>query len=128
MAVVDHPAPAYQQLRQLTESKTVAGRNSAGINPARCDDFRLFATVLDGDHIARGFRNKDIRAALFGSDAESHRRRSAEVARLVKHLHARNLEAKIPRPRRWRVTDNSCHLLRLAVQLYRQSWPELLPA
>jgi hypothetical protein len=26
---------------------------------------RLFAEILAGDHIARGFRNKDIRAVLF---------------------------------------------------------------
>ena len=69
LAVVDDPAPAYQELRQLTEPKVVAGRSFAGFNPARREDVRLFAAVLDGDHIARGFRNKDIRAALFGTAA-----------------------------------------------------------
>ena len=34
LAVVDDPAPAYQQLRQLTEPKVVAGRSIAGFNPA----------------------------------------------------------------------------------------------
>jgi hypothetical protein len=28
---------------------------------------RLFMTVLDGDHIARGFHNADIRGPLFGN-------------------------------------------------------------
>src|SRR6202034_2798642 len=87
LAVVDDPAPAYRELRQLTEPKVVAGRSLAGFNPARRDDVRLFAAVLDGDHIARGFRNKDIRAALFGSTGPASRQQSAAVGRLVKRLH-----------------------------------------
>lgn len=128
LAVVDDPAPAYQELRQLTEPKKVAGRNSAGFNPARREDVRLFAAVLDGDHIARGFRNKDIRAALFGSHAQHSPRHSAAVGRLVKRLHVRHLVAKIPHTRRWRITNNGRHLLSLAVKLYEQSWPELIAA
>ncbi|MCE9532087.1 MAG: hypothetical protein K8T89_13330, partial [Planctomycetes bacterium] len=128
LAVVDDPAPAYQELRQLTEPKVVAKRSYAGFNPARREDLRLFAAVLDGDHIARGFRNKDIRAAVFGNDAKSAPRQSAAVGRLVKRLHARHLVAKIPHTRRWRVTPSGRQLLSMAVQLYHQRWPELLAA
>jgi hypothetical protein len=128
LAVVDDPAPAYQQLRELTEPKVVAGRSYAGFNPARRDDVRLFGAVLDGDHIARGFRNKDIRAALYGGAAPKSVRHSAAVGRLVKRLHVRRLVAKIPHTRRWRVTETGRHLLSLAVQLYGQSWPELAVA
>src|SRR5439155_4458806 len=125
LAVVDDPAPAYLELRQLTEPKVVAGRSLAGFNPARAEDVRLFAAVLDGDHVARGFRNRDVRAALFGEDGKDKVRHSAAVGRLLKRLHARQLLAKIPRTRRWRVTERGRHLLSLAVQLYRQAWPEL---
>ena len=121
LAVVDDPAPAYQELRQLTEPKVVAGRSYAGFNPARRDDVRLFAAVLDGDHIARGFRNADIREPLFGTlrSTSQQRRASAAVGRLLKRLHVRHLVAKIPRTRRWRVTEHGRHLLGVAVQLYR---------
>jgi hypothetical protein len=128
LAVVDDPAPAYQELRKLTEPKVLDGRSYAGFNPARRDDVRLFAAVLDGDHIARGFRNKDLRAALFGVAPNSAPRQSAAVGRLLKRLHARQFVAKIPRTRRWRVTEAGRHLLSSAVQLYRQNWPELLAA
>ena len=128
LSVVNDPAPAYQELRQLTEPKVVAGRSYAGFNPARREDVRLFAAVLEGDHIARGFRNKDIRATVFGVKAKPASRESAAVGRLVKRLHARQLVAKIPRTRRWRVTESGRHLLSMAVQLYHQSWPELLAA
>jgi len=127
LAVVDDPAPAYQQLQQLTEPRVVAGRSYAGFNPARRDDVRLFAAVLAGDGIARGFRNGDIRAALFGvlKPGPQQRRASAAVGRLLKRLHVRHLVAKVPRTRRWRVTERGRHLLGLAVQLYRQAWPDL---
>jgi hypothetical protein len=127
LAVVNDPAPAYQELRQLTEPKVVEGRSYAGFNPARREDVWLFRAVLDGDHIARGFRNGDIRGPLFGPPKPSgqQRRASAAVGRLLKRLHVRQLVAKIPRTRRWRVTERGRHLLGVALQLYRCSWPEL---
>src|ERR1700722_3225001 len=128
LAIVDDPAPAYQQLRQLTEPKRVADRSSAGFNPARREDVRLFAAVLDGDHLARGFRNQDIRAALFGSTTPTTTRQSAAVGRLLKRLHHRQWVAKIPRTRRWRVTETGRHLLSVAVKHYAQTWPELAAA
>jgi len=128
LAIVDDPAPAYQHLRQLTEAKRVAERSSAGFNPARREDVRLFAAVLDGDHIARGFRNKDIRAALRGHDQPSSRTQSAAVGRLLKRLHHRHWLAKIPRTRRWRVTETGRQVLSAALKLYHQTWPELVAA
>jgi hypothetical protein len=128
LAVVDDPAPAYRELRELTEPKKVAGRSSAGFNPARSDDLRLFAAVLDGDHIARGFRNRDLRLTLFGTDTKDALRCSAAVGRLLKRLHVRHLVGKIPHTRRWRLTERGRQLLGLAVQMYRQTWPELMAA
>lgn len=128
LAVVDDPAPAYQELRQLTEPKVVAGRSLAGFNPARADEVRLFAAVLDGDHVARSFRNRDVRTALYGTDDKDKARHSAAVGRLLKRLHVRQLLAKIPRTRRWRVTNRGRHLLGSALALYRQTWPELAAA
>ena len=127
LAVVDDPTPAYPDLQQLTEPKVVDGRSSAGFNPTQRDDVRLFTAVLDGDHIARGFRNADIRAPMFGHPKPLvlQRRASAAVGRLLKRLHVRHLVAKIPRTRRWRVTERGRHLLGMAVQLYKVSWPEL---
>jgi hypothetical protein len=127
LAVVDNPTPAYPELRQLTEPKVVDGRSHAGFNPARREDVRLFKAVLDGDHIARGFRNADIRAPLFGIPKKDNekRRASAAVGRLLKRLHVRQLVAKIPRTRRWRVTERGRHLLGIAAQLYCCSWPQL---
>jgi hypothetical protein len=126
LAVVDDPTPAYQELAKLTEPTKVDQRSYAGFNPARLGDLRLFAAVLDGDHIARGFRNKDIRQALskFNRDGKAIGRQSAAVGRLLKRLHLRHYVAKIPHTRRWKITDRGRQVLGDALAVYRRYWPE----
>ena len=125
LAVVDNPAPAYREVAELAEAKQVRGRRSAGFHPARAEEVRLFRAVLDGNHLVRGFRNADIRRALYGEAREAAvcRRQSTAVGRLLKRLHVRGLIAKVPRTRRWQVTDKGRRLLGAAVQLYHHGIP-----
>jgi hypothetical protein len=118
LAAVDDPTPGYDELRKLTERRRSQGRSYAGFNPARQEEARLFAAILAGDHIAQGFRNKDIRTALYGGPASP--RHSAAVGRLLKRLHVRRLLAKVPCTRRWRVTNQGRRLLSDALQTYRR--------
>ncbi len=122
LAAVEDPTPTYDDLKHLTERQRVKGRSFAGFNPAREDEARLFAAVLAGDHIAQGFRNKDIRAALYVelSDPLDRRRHSAAIGRILKRLHVRGLIAKVPRTRRWRVTDDGRRVLGHTLQTYRR--------
>jgi hypothetical protein len=122
LAAVKDPTPSYDDLKQLTERRRDKGRSFAGFNPAREEEARLFAAVLEGDHMAQGFRNKDIRAALHGgaSADRPRRRHSAAVGRLLKRLHVRGLVVKVPRTRRWRVTDKGRRLLGDPLRTYRQ--------
>ncbi len=122
LAAVTDPTPTYDQLKELTERQHEKGRSYAGFNPARAEEARLFAAVLAGDHIAQGFRNKDIRTALdaqLGRDAKGQRR-SAAIGRLLKRLHVRGFVAKVPRTRRWRVTDQGRSVLSDALRTYRR--------
>src|SRR5438445_7640372 len=98
LAAVDDPTPGYDDLKTLTEPKRAQGRSSAGFNPARVDDARLFAAVLAGDHIGKGFRNKDLRLALYGGDKDPRRRhrQSAAIGRILKRLQVRGLVKKVP--------------------------------
>ena len=84
----------------------VAGRSHAGFNPASGPDVKLFGAVLDGNHVVRGFRNADIREALYGTteDPVERRRQSHAVGRMLKRLHVRGLIVKVPRSRRWHVS------------------------
>jgi hypothetical protein len=121
LAAVKDPTPGYADLKRLTESQKDKGRNSAGFNPAREEEACLFAAVLAGDHIAQGFRNKDVRLALrYKVTADTERRRqSAAVGRMLRRLRVRGLIAKVPRTRRWRVTDEGRRILGRLLQTYR---------
>jgi hypothetical protein len=122
LAAVDDPTPSYDELKKLTEPQRHQGRSYAGFNPARAEEARFFAAVLAGDHIAQGFRNRDIWAALYakpGHGRQRHRQ-SAAVGRLLKRLHVRGLVAKVPRTRRWRVTNQGRRVLGDTLQTYRR--------
>jgi hypothetical protein len=121
LVTVDDPTPAYDDLKQLTERQRDQGRSYAGFNPARQEEARLFAAVLAGDHVAQGFRNKDIRTAIYAgcSSAPSAQRQSAAVGRLLKRLHVRGLVIKVPRTRRWRVTERGRRTLSDVLRTYR---------
>jgi hypothetical protein len=120
LSVVGDPAPCYQQVSQLAESKVSGGRPYAGFNPARRDDVRFFQAVLSGDHLIRGFRNAEIRRALWREprDPAERLRQANKITRLLKRLHVRRVVAKIPHTRRWRVTLRGHQLLAAIVQLH----------
>ena len=82
----------------------------------------MFAAVLAGDHIAQGFRNQDIRAALYTEPSKDplRHRHSAAVGRLLKRLQVRGLVVKVPRSRRWRVTDQGRRVMGDTLQTYRR--------
>jgi hypothetical protein len=128
LAVVDNPAPAYRQVATLTEPAVVAGRSFAGFNPASNSDVKLFRAVLDGNYLVHGFRNADIREALYGAteDARERQRQRAAVGRLLKRLHVRGLIAKVPRSRRWHVSSEGHRVLGAVVQLYHHGFPATL--
>jgi hypothetical protein len=130
LSVVDDPAPAYRQLEKLTQPVVRAGRSYAGFNPASGPDINLFRVVLDGNHLLRGFRNADIREALYGTidDSNQGRRRSAAVGRLLKRMHVRGLIKKVPRSRRWLVTYKGHRVLGAVLQLYHYGIPTALGA
>ncbi|MDP6718972.1 MAG: hypothetical protein QGF59_10000 [Pirellulaceae bacterium] len=131
LTVVENPAPAYRQLKSLATPKISKRRSYAGFNPAKSDDVAVFAAVLQGNNLIHGFRNADVRRALFGEPRgfskvardQQRRRHSGRVTRLLKKLHVRNLIAKVPRTRRWHATASGQELLGVAVRLYHRDLP-----
>jgi hypothetical protein len=122
LAAVDDPTPGYDDLKKLTERRRHKGRSYAGFNPAREEETRLLAAVLAGDHIAQGFRNRDIRAALYTGSGNDRllRRHSAAVGRLLKRLQVHGFVAKVPHSRRWRVTGQGRRVMGDTLQTYRR--------
>ena len=124
LAVVDDPAPGYRALDRLTQPvRDAHDRASRAFNPAAPSDLALFAAVLHGEHTLHGFRNRDVRTQLFGARAAPDRRRSGQVSRLIKRLHLRGLVAKIPRSRRWRVTQLGHAVMSATIELREDRFP-----
>jgi len=130
MAVVPDVSQARADLDQICKPVRGKGRSVRALNPLSNQDLELFRAVLRGEHALMGFRNHDIRSRLFppSHDPETQRRRSARVSRLLKIIHAHSLVAKIPRSRRWRVTQKGHALMSAAVRLATHELPRALAA
>ena len=128
LAVVDDPAPAHRQIHALARPVRHNGRSVRGFNPAAPEDIRLFGAVLRGEHLLKGFTNRDIRQHLLpaGRDKTETRRQAARVSRMLKRLHLHGLIAKIQRSRRWRVTRKGHALLSTLLILHDERYPEVL--
>lgn len=79
-------------------------RRWRGLRPLEAGDEQLLAAVARGEFTLNGFRNRDIRAELFGADpadAKQTRRRSAAVSRKLALLRGHGLIRKVSRTHRW---------------------------
>jgi hypothetical protein len=82
-------------------------RPHRALNPLADADHRLLAAVADGKFIVTGFRNGDLQALLYGSearDATERRRRSSAITRQIRLLRAHGLIRKVPRSHRYMVS------------------------
>ena len=111
LAAVDDPTASKQALEPLTTTKKdPAGRSCPGFNPLAQHDGTLFKSLMAGEHCLHGFTSRDIRFRMTGTRwlracADDPMKASAKVGRCFRRLHAHGLIAKIPRTRRWRVTE-----------------------
>jgi hypothetical protein len=133
LAVFDDPSPAIQRLDDITtRKKTAFGRGVRAFNPLSRDDIQLFKAMMAGEHLIRGLSNADIRTCLEGSshlrDLVSYpKKQNAKVSRILSRFHAHKLIAKIPRTRRWRVTDRGKQIMSASLCLRDVAFPELFP-
>jgi hypothetical protein len=131
LAVVDDPTPAIQQLDDVTTRKiAVSGRGVRAFNPLSRDDTQLFQAMMAGEHCIRGLSNADIRARLEDSPhlrdlAHNPKRQSAKVSRILNRFHTHKLIAKIPRTRRWKVTDRGRGVMAASLCLRDAAFPQL---
>jgi hypothetical protein len=125
LAVVDDPSDALAGLDRLTTRRRDASqRSDKPFNPLAKQDRELFRAVLSGDHLILGLRNRDLRERLRATSL--HRRRDqmpGHVSRLLARLHVYGLIAKIPRSRRWRVTNAGHRLMVTALRLREDAFP-----
>lgn len=131
LAAVDDPTAGKKALQRLTTTtKDVAGRSCPGFDPMAQHDATLFKSLMAGEHCLHGFTNRDIRSQLSGTRwlracADNPKKASAKVGRCFRRLHAHGLIAKIPRTRRWRVTDYGRAVMGTTMYLREHHFPNV---
>jgi len=128
LSVVNDPEESMESMRVLSRRIKRSGRSYRGFNPAEKRDVRLFQAVMRGEHLIDGFRNADIWRQLYGKarDGKERRRQGARVSRLLKLLHVHRLIAKIPRSRRWKVTQKGQKIMSTVIILFEDVFPETM--
>ena len=102
------------------------GRKRRGLQPMGRDDQALFQAALRGEHAVRGFRNGELAERLYGpkpKDPQERRRRCGRVSRRISLLRAHGLVRKVPRSRRYHVTERGQRFMSTAIQLRTKLFP-----
>lgn len=107
LATVAEPNTLGELLRPLGRPVIRDGRRQArALNPLTGSDGELLRTLAQGNFLLRGFRNADLRVALYGptSDLGQRRRQSAAVTRRLALLRAHGLIVKVTRSHRYHLS------------------------
>jgi hypothetical protein len=97
LAAVPTDKAAGQLARPICQSIVCRGRRHRALNPWGEPDATLLQTIARGEWLVNGFRNRDLRAALYNktNDPSERRRQAGRVTRLLQLLRAHRL-AKLP--------------------------------
>lgn len=128
MDAVQPKGEAIDALDDLCRSRTHSGRRVSKFHPVTRRDCQVFSAALDGGHIIRGFRNRDLARRLFPSPPTTRleaRRQSARVSRLIAKLRGHHLVARIPRSHLYRVTHLGLRAMSAAVRYRNPDFPSL---
>jgi hypothetical protein len=122
LSVVNTPQPLKNLTDKLSSrvmynAKPVRGLNLLG------QDAALLQAISGGELMINGFRNRDLAARLFttqATDEKGKRRRSGQITRKLRMLRAHGLIRKVPHTHRYQVTDKGRQLI-AALQAAREA-------
>lgn len=107
LASVDDSRSVEELTADIQRHTTYSGRRVRGLRPW-AEDKHLLAVINHGEFLINGFRNRDLQALLYQTEASApaeRRRRSAAISRKLRLLRAHGLIQKVPRTHRYHVTD-----------------------
>jgi hypothetical protein len=113
LAAVDTPTPLGPVLERLAEPVRQNGHRSRGLHPLSGLDARVTEALLRGEFSINGFRNRDLRALLFGpsTDAAEARRQSGQVSRLLRLFRDHGLISRVKGTHRYQLTKQGRRVL-----------------
>lgn len=98
--------PLKTALEKVSAAVQRRGHRSRGLHPLVGNDAKLAEQMLRGEYCINGFRNRDLREALFGNaeDAQVIRRQSAQVGRLLRMYCDHRLIYRVKGTHRYRLS------------------------
>jgi hypothetical protein len=120
LAVVEEPSPARELLDAVSRPVTRDQRPYRALRPVSRQEAALFAAVLGGQFLLKGFTNRDLRERLGmcrSVDAQERRRQSGRITRLLRLLRAHGLIRKVSGTRYYRVTPKGQRIMTAALKL-----------
>ena len=118
LALIPQAQPARQILDRVSAPVRTRSRSSRALRPIAPQDAGVFEALLRGEFLLAGFRNRDLRSALFPekpSTPEEQRRRSSHTTRWLRLLHAHNLVRKISKTRRYLLSKRGVTVMAAAL-------------
>lgn len=114
LAAVEADQPLGRLAEAVCRPTEWKGKRVRALQPWSPADASLLEAVSRPEFALNGFRNRDLRALLFGPAAvalEEARRQSGKVTRQLRLLRAHGLIAKVPQTHRYQVTVHGRELL-----------------
>lgn len=109
MAAVSRSTPLGDVVAKLCRPTQWSGRRVRALNPLGASDAALLEAVSHGEFSIQGFRNRDLRAILYGTrpcSPEQRRRRSAAITRQLRLLRGHGLIHKVSQTHRYQLTTS----------------------
>jgi hypothetical protein len=129
LASVHVQTPLKEQAAVVCRPVRHNSQRYRALNPLADNDARLMAIVNRGEFSLNGFRNRDVRAHLYGAseDKTKERRQMAAMGRQLRLLRAHGLIAKVSKTHRYVITEKGRNVM-TALLAARQASTEKLTA
>ena len=129
LSTVEDLSAFVQTIDSICEPVVRRSRRARGLNPLRKREAALFAAVLRGEHALHGFTSRHLLqvAGIRTPTCPVRRRRlSSKIYRRLNMLRVHGLLAKVPRSRRWRITQRGHAFMSAALKLKTHDLPTQL--
>lgn len=109
LAAADTPTPFGELVEPYCKPTRWNGKRVRALNPMQPNDHALLQAIAHGEFSINGFRNRDLRALLFGAPPRTKkvaRRQSASITRQIRMLRAHGLVRKVAKSHRYQLTTD----------------------
>ena len=127
LASVNGKTPVGELAAGVCRAVVKEGRRYRGLNPWSEKDAALLAVISRGEWTLNGFRNRDVRAALYPGTADpvEQRRRAGRVTRAVGLLRAHGLVRKVTGTHRYVLSEAGRQIVTALLAARRASVEQL---